>query len=374
MPITINYFGDFCPVGRLEQDQILEDPSWIGDILPILREADINIVNLECPLTTGSNPIKKSGPNLKAHPKTVKLLKDMNVDIVCLANNHIMDYGTEGLRDTIDVLEQNGIKYVGAGMTIEEARLPLYVEKKGIKLAFINVCEKEFSIAGPSSAGAAPVDLISTYYNIQEAKKNADHVILLIHGGVEHYPHPTPRQIELYRFFASLGLSAVIGHHSHCVQDWELYRGTPIMYSLGNFVFDDVDIPNGWNRGLMLSHSIDETNKIDLNVTSFEVDYGVLPQLKICDVVPFLQNRKLDEIAVIDKWTKYVGVTRKLCNRLNSIQKNGKIMRFIYKIYPNLLLQQIDVPLLNLMRNETHHEYLVSALESYLHETYIDNP
>lgn len=373
MKISINYLGDFCPIGRFERDDILDDQSWIGGLLPILRGADINILNLECPLTTSCIPIKKSGPNLKAHPRTVKLLKDMNVDVVCLANNHIMDFGTEGLRNTIDVLERSGIKYVGAGMNIDEARLTLYVEKRGIKLAFINVCEKEFSIAGQLTAGAAPLDIISTYYSIKEAKKKADQVILLIHGGLEYYSHPTPRQVQQYRFYASLGVSAVIGHHSHCVQDWEFYQGTPIMYSLGNFIFDDVDITDGWNRGLMLSHSIDETNKVDLNVTSFEVDYGVLPQLKICDVTSYKQTDELDENAVIQKWTKHVGETRKLCNRLNSIQKNGMIKRFVYKIYPKTLLRKIDMPLLNLIRNETHHEYLVSALESHLHETLVDN-
>lgn len=366
--LTINYFGDFCPIGKFEKKDIVGDSIWLGKLQDSLDEADINILNLECPLTTEKKPISKSGPNLKANPDTIQILKDIKIDVVCLANNHIMDFGDKGLRDTLVALEEAGIKYVGAGLDIHEAKRPLIIKKKGISFAFINVCETEFSIADQGEAGAAPLDLIENYYTILDAKKSVDHVIMIIHGGIEHYPHPTPRQLKQYRFFASLGVSAIIGHHSHHVQDWEVYKGVPIFYSLGNFVFDEAGNPPGWEKGLLVSHIFDKHNLRETQYSTFEMDYDSTPIVKDVNTNILIETHRIDERKVLESWSRYVDDPKRIRNRVNSIQKNAFLVRALNKLKPSLLKKRVDLATLNVIRNESHYEYLVSAIEDILKE------
>ncbi len=253
MSININILGDFCPIGKLESSKYQNNINWLGDLKTILQESDFNIVNLEYPLTNVNNKIRKSGPHLKASPETVEILNKIGINVVTLTNNHIMDYGEEGFFDTINTLKKYNVQYVGAGKDIQEARKPLILCKEGSKIAIVNFCEKEFSIATDNSPGAAPLDLIWNFEDIQKAKNMADYVIVIVHGGAENYQYPTPRQVKTYRFFASLGICAVIGHHSHCIQQWEEYNGVPICYSLGNFVFDEKNNPDSWFKGLLIS-------------------------------------------------------------------------------------------------------------------------
>jgi poly-gamma-glutamate synthesis protein (capsule biosynthesis protein) len=185
----------------------------------------------ECPLTLSSNAIEKIGPNLKAHPDIANVLGAAGFG----ANNHIYDYGQQGLLDALKILKNSGLAYVGAGVDLKEAQEPFFTEIKGVRLSFINIGEIEFSSAGPGRGGANPMDLIDNFHQIQNAKRNADHVIVIIHGGHEYYHYPSPQTLKRYRFYAESGASVVIAHHTHCIGGYEVYKGVPIFYSLGNF-------------------------------------------------------------------------------------------------------------------------------------------
>ena len=115
--------------------------------------------------------------------------------------NHILDYGHEGLLKSIECCKDQGLDVVGVGDNLSEAERIIYLEKDGKKLAIINCCEHEFSIATESEAGANPLNPIRQYYAIQEAKKHADYVLVIVHGGHEHFQLPSPRMQETYRFF-----------------------------------------------------------------------------------------------------------------------------------------------------------------------------
>ena len=247
--------GDFCPRYRVAEKIELGDyESVLGEVKDIISEADYSIVNFECPVTKGGEePIKKCGPNLQCSEKGIEVVKWAGFDCVTLANNHFLDYGKEGVEQTLEVCKKYGIDNVGGGKDLQEASKILYKEIGGRTLAIINCCEHEFSIATNEDAGSNPLNPIQQFYAIKEARTKADYLLVIVHGGHEHYQLPSPRMQETYRFFVDAGADAVINHHQHCYSGYELYKERPIFYGLGNFCFDYIaPVPIGWNEGFML--------------------------------------------------------------------------------------------------------------------------
>ena len=248
--------GDFCPRERVAASFERGDYSSIfGEIRNITSQADYSIVNLECPVVTSKQtiPIEKKGPSLSCSLSGISAIKYAGFDCTTLANNHFYDYGENGVKETIRTLEEERIDYVGGGVCITEASRILYKEIQGKRLAIINCCEHEFSIATPNKAGSNPLDPIQQYYAIQEARKNADKVLVIIHGGHEHFQLPSPRMVETYRFFADAGADVVVNHHQHCFSGYEVYKGCPIFYGLGNLSFDNYTKRSGiWTEGLLV--------------------------------------------------------------------------------------------------------------------------
>jgi poly-gamma-glutamate synthesis protein (capsule biosynthesis protein) len=236
--IELLFTGDMCPRGKTEE-LIMQDksPEILEDFKPELKDCDLSISNLETPLTTDETPIIKSGPNLKVDPKCIDLLKAAKFDVALLANNHIGDFGTKPVLDTIELLKKNKIKYAGAGKDLKEARKPLIINKKGIKVTFLNYAENEFGSADKNKPGASTLDPLVNIGQIKKVSAKSDITIVVIHGGNERNPIPSPRMKKTYRAFADAGASAVISIHTHCPQGIEVWNGVPIVYSLGNFLF-----------------------------------------------------------------------------------------------------------------------------------------
>lgn len=247
--------GDFCPQNRVVSLLEHEDyQSVFGKVKELLVVADYAIVNYECPIGFGTErPIVKQGPNLFCSPKGVEAIKWVGFNGVTLANNHFRDYGDEGVKNTLDKCREEGIDTVGGGMNLEEASKILYKQIGENTLAVINCCEHEFSIATDNHGGANPLNPIQQYYAIKEAKKKADYVLVIVHGGHEHWQLPSPRMQETYRFFIDAGADAVVNHHQHCYSGFEVYNGKPIFYGLGNFCFDRKGNWGAkWHEGLMV--------------------------------------------------------------------------------------------------------------------------
>ena len=280
--------GDFCPMDRVAKLIDKEDyESVFGEIVKYTKLADYSIVNLEAPIVeTEAKPIDKCGPNLKCTSKAVKALKYAGFGMATLANNHFYDYGDDGVKQTLDACQKEGIDVVGGGMNITDAAKTFYKEIKGVKVAFVNCCEHEFSIATDTSGGSNPLNPIQQYYAIKEAKQNADRVIVIVHGGHEHYQLPSPRMKETYRFFIDAGADAVINHHQHCYSGYEIYHNKPIMYGLGNFSFDWPKRRNSiWNEGYMVMLNIEGEN------VSFET-------------IPYIQGNDNAGICIMDASNK----------------------------------------------------------------------
>jgi len=273
--IRIVVAGDFCPIGRVEtavQCGSGEVEASLGLVRRSIGENDLFIVNLECPITASEDRIEKVGPCIKGRPETLSLLDVLRVRLVTLANNHILDFGEAGLEDTIKACAEMGIETVGAGLSFDEAVSTHYSEIKGRTLAVISMAEKEFSYAGVGGCGAHPFDVIDAVERIREARMRADHVVLILHGGLESVSYPSPASVRTLRFLAEQDVTAVIRHHPHQIQGQEVWKGVPIFYSLGNFLFDWY-VPvqrDAWYQGILLDLRISEDDVCTFEIHPFE--------------------------------------------------------------------------------------------------------
>lgn len=247
------FAGDFCPLDGY-------DIRFQPEVRALFEKADYSFVNLECPLTNSVEKLLKSGPNLKASPDRIKILKELGANCVTLANNHIKDYSSSGVVDTIKLCEDNNLMCVGAGEDIDLARNFLLLEKNGETVVVVNIAENEFNIAGKREAGANPFDLINILKDLDDARKVSPNIVLVIHGGREHVDIPSPESFRVLRFLAEQkNVRAVIRHHPHIIQGKEYHNGIPIYYSLGNFIVPQKsDRTEHWWEGLVVELDISD--------------------------------------------------------------------------------------------------------------------
>lgn len=275
METNILIAGDTCPIGRNEiLFQEGDSTSLLNDLLPEFEQADLSIINLESPLILEKSPIQKIGPNFGVSIDCVKGLKAMKVGVVGLANNHIMDHGSQGLLSTIQALDAQGIAHVGAGEDLSEARTILVQEVNGLRIGILAVAEYEFGIAAINTPGANPMDVIDFVRNTHEHRFEYDTLIVLVHGGNEHYSYPHPLLMDTCRFFIEQGAGAVICQHSHRVGCAETYKGSPIIYGQGNFLFDMPSPYPSWKKGCLVKLSINLTGDCSAQLIPFHQSSG----------------------------------------------------------------------------------------------------
>jgi hypothetical protein len=199
------------------------------------------VLNLEGPLTCSQRPAWGK-INLKADGAYFKETFGRNPVAVCLANNHIMDYGAEGLRDTLEALRVEGIQSFGAGGLAERCRNPLLLAVGGRRVALLGyVCPTSHPIlAGADVPGAARLDLEQVETDLRAAREGgADRVVVQVHWGEEDVGLPRPADVAKARRIIDLGADLLIGHHSHCILPFEVYHGRHVFYGLGNTIFPD---------------------------------------------------------------------------------------------------------------------------------------
>ena len=179
---------------------------------------------------------EKASVRLIDKPEVLSSLNSINVHLACLANNHIMDNGIDGLSSTINYLKEYGIDYVGAGLSYDEIYSPHYFNKKKQRIAVINTAEgEEANEKYNDHVGASDIESYRIIDQIRASKKEGCFTIVIAHAGVEFIPVPPPHIRELYRTFVDEGADLVVGHHPHVIQGYEIYNESPIFYSLGNF-------------------------------------------------------------------------------------------------------------------------------------------
>lgn len=283
--IKILVSGDYSPRARVESAiEANNFESIFKEIKDLNSAADYSIVNFESVVADKTDTaIKKNGPNLKCSPKALEALKWAGFDMLTLANNHFYDYGQSAIIKSFEIIDNLGLDRVGAGVDEQDAVKTLFKDIKGKRFAFINCCENEFSIVSETHGGCNPLDPIKQYYAITEARKRADFVIVIVHGGHEHFQLPSPRMKKTYRFFIDAGADAVINHHQHCFSGFEYYNTKPIVYGLGNLCFDWGIGRKSWHEGYVAELDFDNDN-IELKLHPYE-------QCKLTPTVHFLENR-----------------------------------------------------------------------------------
>lgn len=247
MSIKIACVGDVMPGGVLHYEKHQDFCS--AEILMQMAAADIRVATLET--AVGDVPdfdpekMKRDKDVIYCPTDDLKRLSTLGINVVSLANNHAWDLGLRGIENAKRALDSLGIKYSGAGRNQEEAQAPAVVEVKGKKVAFIAYCEDNPGTCGyipVASDGAPGINAAaenSIKENITRIRNHYDYVFVIMHWGKEYYYYPTPEVNALARKIIDWGADGVIGSHSHQIQPSIIYKGKPIIFSLGNFFFPD---------------------------------------------------------------------------------------------------------------------------------------
>lgn len=231
--------ADICPIEGNRRYFMDGDANRLfNDLLPELKAADLVIANLECPLIQAPSPIPKTGPIFGEPGECIRGIQAAGIDVLCLANNHILDHGPEGLRNTLEVCERAGVATVGAGHDLESAGRVLARDLDGIRVGIFAVAEREFSVASVDRSGANPLDVIAFVRMMQRERGKFDVFIVLFHGAAE-FQAPTPRVQELCRFMVEMGASAVVVQHPHVLGGFETHQGGHIFYGQGALIMDE---------------------------------------------------------------------------------------------------------------------------------------
>ena len=256
--MKIMFGADLVPRKDMNEDLFIngDAKALFGEAaLNVIKGADRFVVNVECALTNSENAIPKCGPNIKADPRCTNGLLAAGVTDVVLANNHTFDYGIEGYRDTLAALDAAGLPYTGVGENDTDSRKIYYIDaEQGKRIAIVNVTEHEYSYALPDRCGCNPYDPYITMYDIREAKKTADYVVVIYHGGKEYCQYPSPRVRKMCHEMVYNGADVVLLQHTHCIGCYENFEGSHIVYGQGNLHFASLK-PNYypiWYTGLMV--------------------------------------------------------------------------------------------------------------------------
>ncbi len=233
----------------LLSDHVLNAYNKTGDITGVLDEGlrqeisrgDIFMVNQEFPFSNRGSAAPDKQYTFRLPPEKVSMLGEMGIDIVTLANNHALDYGTDALVDSLDALDGAGIYHVGAGRNLNEAKALVTMETKGKTIGFLGA--SRVIPVGSWNASSDRPGMLTTYdpaslvAEIKKAREICDFVVVYVHWGIERDERPQDYQRDLGQQYIDAGADLVIGSHPHVLQGFEYYKGKPIVYSLGNFVF-----------------------------------------------------------------------------------------------------------------------------------------
>lgn len=259
--ITLAITGDVM-LGRL-MDDVLQRMGprypW-GNTLPLLRRADLTLVNLECVIATSGSPwdLWPKAFHFRAGPIALEALRQASVDFASLANNHVLDYGEEALLEMLDRLDSAGIAHAGAGRNLVEAARPAFLQAGELRVAILAFTDNEPGWAATEDrpginylpANTEPESLDRVRGEIATARHDADLVVVSNHWGPNMRLRPTERFRRLAHAVIEAGADLYIGHSAHVLQGVEVYRGKLIIYDAGDFVDDysvDPELHNDWS-------------------------------------------------------------------------------------------------------------------------------
>lgn len=311
--LQISLVGDLLMDGSIRGylDKHGQDYPW-QMVKTYFQNDHISIGNLETSITNKGSKWPNKQFNFRSDPSNLKAMEVAGMDILALANNHILDYGYDGLLDTIKHIDSTGIKRVGAGKNKEDAMKAVILERQGIKIGVLSASRVVPDVkwyAGeksPGLVGAYDGHIDGLLKEIEKTKKQVDLLILSIHWGIEKNPQPKDKDILLAKRLIDGGVDIIMGHHPHVLQGIEIYKGKPIFYSLGNFVF-------GSQGELTTNTMIAQVNLIDGKMDNIEI---IPLNIEGARPVPVNQETRKIKIDYLNKLSKGFGT---------SINKDGII-------------------------------------------------
>ena len=219
----------------------------LGDtMLETMKNSDFLAVNSEFTVSNRGNPLPNKMYTFRAKPERLAIYHEMGVDLADLANNHVYDYGKDAFLDMLDAFDQYQVPHIGAGKTLEEAKKPYFVTIGDYKFAFVACTRAEKNVMTPQATDTAPgtfwcYDPTEMINLIASLKDQVDFVIPIVHFGRENSHDLEKAQMDSARAYIDAGAAAVVGHHAHNLQGVEIYNGKPIIYNLGNFLFNNLE-------------------------------------------------------------------------------------------------------------------------------------
>ncbi|MGE8204595.1 CapA family protein [Heyndrickxia sp. NPDC080065] len=272
-PIRITFAGDLMMDWSVKETINKKGVDYpFQQVKKEITNSDFAVVNLETAVTTRTSKFPKEY-NFKSNPSALKGVKNAGFDMVSLANNHSMDFKREGLIDTMAALKKYQLPYIGAGYNSKEAYTAKTYKLKGKKvtfLAFSRVLPDLSWVAQSNRAGLAngyDLNLMTT--TIKKAKAKSDYLFVFLHWGVERNKRPEAFQRTWAKKMIDAGADGVIGSHPHVLQGFEYYKGKPIAYSLGNFLFPDYVTGDKAQTGLL--HIDINQNKLTMSITPYKI-------------------------------------------------------------------------------------------------------
>jgi poly-gamma-glutamate capsule biosynthesis protein CapA/YwtB (metallophosphatase superfamily) len=374
--VSIGFTGDFCPMARIEEGFLQNNwKPYFEEVLPFFSNNNLNVIDLECPLTESNQTIVKTGPHIKTVPNTAEILSFLNCKLVVTANNHFKDYGFKGMQDTYFALQKQNIDWCGSGQNIEEASETKFLQIQEMNFAFINMAESEWTVTNGDTPGCNPIDYPRSLLKIQEAKqKGVDFIIVILHGGHEHYPLPSPRMKAQFRFMVDAGADAVVGHHTHVISGFEVYKNKPIFYSLGNFCFDWPGLRNGtWNKGMLLRLIFDKNSGIEFQyqlIHQNDTHIGIKLMSNEDIVAQEIEIKRLNSIILNDiqlqnSFGKYAETVKLLMySRIQPYRNKYLVALNKRGLLPDLIGYSKKKMLKILTQCESHREVLLHSLKN----------
>lgn len=368
--------GDLFPIASNFDEFIQGNAENLfgRQLCQIIQGSSFRICNLEGALTDGSDRCEKTGPYYIAPTATINAIKTLGVDCCALANNHVTDAGQRGVCDTIQTLNSVGIQNFGAGESAKDIHNHIFITLDGCKVCVYNVAERMYNTPTESKAGVFIYDEYLVCKELTDLKSKCDYLMVLYHGGIEHFRYPSPEMRKRFHRMADSGADVVIAQHTHCIGCEEYYNNSYLQYGQGNFLFKNYR-PGVTDSGLMLEFQFEGLNvSINRYKVRAENCHIVFDEKQDFSDYEERSSHLLDDAFIDEKFGKFCD--GELNVYLNAFKGKNIIKSLLIRLfpkwcknnyYPRAYNRYQLLFVLHTLRSEQNRETAITGISRFLH-------